>query len=42
MSSTKFGIDIQNYEGIEKKKTKTIRLYIRNINVFKQYLNIKV
>ena len=38
MSSTKFGIDIKNYDGVEKKKTKTIRLYIINLNMLKEYL----
>ena len=41
MSSTKFGIDIKNYEGIEKKKTKTVRLVIIHIPTLKEFLRTK-
>ena len=41
MSSTKFGIDIKNYEGIEKKKTKTVRLVIIHIPILKEFLQTK-
>jgi putative DNA primase/helicase len=40
-TSTKFGIDIKNYEGIEKKRTKTGNQIIINIDLLKQYLTLK-
>jgi hypothetical protein len=40
-TSTKFGIDIKNYEGIEKKRTKTGNQIIINIDQLKQYLTLK-
>lgn len=40
-TSTKFGIDIKNYEGIEKKRTKTGNQIIIDIDQLKQHLTLK-
>ena len=40
-TSTKFGIDIKNYEGIEKKRTKTNMMIEINIETLKLYLIAK-
>ena len=40
-TSTKFGLDIKNYEGIEKKRTKTGNQIIININKLKEHLTTK-
>ena len=40
-TSTKFGLDVKNYEGIEKKRTKTGNQILINIDQFKQHLTIK-
>ena len=40
-TSTKFGIDIKNYEGIEKKRTKTGNHITVNIEQLKQHLTLK-
>ena len=40
-TSTKFGIDIKNYEGIEKRKTRTNNIIDINISKLKQYLITK-
>lgn len=40
-TSTKFGIDIKNYEGIEKKRTKMGNHIFIDINQLKQYLTKK-
>jgi len=40
-TSTKFGLDIKNYEGIEKKRTKTGNQIFININQLKEHLKLK-
>lgn len=40
-TSTKFGIDIKNYEGIEKKRVKTGNQIIINIDQLKEHLKLK-
>ena len=40
-TSTKFGLDVKNYEGIEKKRTKTGNQIIININQLKEHLTTK-
>ena len=40
-TSTKFGIDIKNYDGIEKRKTRTNNIIDINIIKLKQYLITK-
>ena len=40
-TSTKFGLDIKNYEGIEKKRTKTGNQIFININQLQEHLKLK-
>ena len=40
-TSTKFGLDVKNYEGIEKKRTKTGNQILVNIEQLKQHLTTK-
>ena len=40
-TSTKFGLDVKNYEGIEKKRTKTGNQILINIDQLKQHLTTK-
>ena len=41
ITSTKFGIDIKNYDGIEKRKTRTNNMIDINIEKLKQHLITK-